>query len=277
MGKQLVLTEQQQELVEKNMKLVYFFAEKFVGMCALDRDEIHSVLSFGLCKAAATFDPEKAKLSTYATRCMRNELFMRLRQEKKWRRQAYLSDIASKADRMGEDAGTSFEAFIQDKESRSIPDDAVNKVTVDNLKIWLNTQEKFMNPTTRKVINMWVEKPDRTQAELAQLTTVSQAQVSRILKKIKALIISTFFRGDQNWLYGDSSESELSTDFMNMMRTDPVEELEDDLEEELVHEFNEMEQLFFALDVDEVHTPKTYKTPRAPKRRAYEQLSLFAE
>lgn len=214
--KKMQLTEDQQRLAEENINLVYFYAEKFANTCALDKEEIQAVMMYGLCKAAATWNPEKSKLSTYATRCMRNELFMRLRQEKRWRRQTHLSDVAIKSDRVGEeDESASWEAFMYDKEETALEEKVETAVTVERLKEWLGEQEEYMNPTTRKVVQIWLDNPEKTQADLAKITEVSQAQVSRILTRVKKHIISVFFRGDEDWLYGGGAgESELSNEFV---------------------------------------------------------------
>lgn len=215
--KPLHLTEEQQRLAEENINLVYFYAEKFVKTCNLDKEEIQAVMMFGLCKACATWNPARSKLSTYATRCMRNELFMRLRQEKRWRRHSYLSDIAIKSDRVGEeDDSASWEAFMYDKEETPLEEKVEICVTVERLKAWLSEQEEYMNPTTLKVVQIWLDNPQKTQADLAKITEVSQAQVSRILTRVKKHIISVFFRGDDNWLYGGGAgESELSNEFVS--------------------------------------------------------------
>lgn len=246
MGKRIQLTEEQQRIVEENIKLVYYYADKFVGVCPLEKEEIEAVMMLGLCKAVATYQPGKSQLSTYATRCMRNELFMRLRQEKKWRRQLYLSDIAIRADKTDDDENASYDAFLYDRDAKALEDNAITNVTVERLKEWLHKQEKYMNPTTKKVIDIWIANPEKTQAELAELTNVSQAQVSRILKKIKSQIIDTFFRGNKNWLYGDNDyESELSREFMEWETDSAYEEVASSLQnvEELPP--NEWKQLSF--------------------------------
>lgn len=218
------LTEEQQQLASDNINLVYFYAEKFAPTVNLEKEEIQAVMMFGLCKAVATWDPKKSKLSTYATRCMRNELFMRLRQEKRWRRQSYLSDIAIKSDRVGEeDDAASWEAFIFDKEETTLEDRVETEVTVERLKAWLAQQEEYMNPTTAKVVQIWLDNPQSTQADLAKFTEVSQAQVSRILTRVKKHIIGVFFRGDHAYLYGGGvEESELANEFLHQSRPSPV-------------------------------------------------------
>jgi len=223
MDNSLMLTDEQSKLVTDNIKLVYYYAERFVGTVPLTKDEIHAEMYYGICKAAQTYDPcRKIAFSTYATRCMRNEVLMRLRQEKKWSQTLYLSDLAARTDRMDDTDSSSYDAFLSDKLEPALEDTAVMNVVVNEMKGWLQRQEKYMNVTTKRVIATWLEHPEQTQAELATLTNVSQAQVSRILGKIKGQIISTFFHGDNQFLLdGEQKVSQLSVDFMECAkRTD---------------------------------------------------------
>lgn len=63
--KKFVLTDEQSKLVGDNIKLLYSFMGKN-RMPPIDPDEIYSELSFGLCRAAVTYDPSKGAFSTYA-------------------------------------------------------------------------------------------------------------------------------------------------------------------------------------------------------------------
>lgn len=60
-------------LVEQNMKLVYYIVSREYPTFLHDEDIIQSGM-VGLCKAANTWDSTKAKFSTYAGRCIRNEI-----------------------------------------------------------------------------------------------------------------------------------------------------------------------------------------------------------
>lgn len=62
-----------QQLIEENMKLVYSVVTKEYPTYIHDDDIIQSGM-LGLCKAAESWDESKSKFSTYAWRCIRNEI-----------------------------------------------------------------------------------------------------------------------------------------------------------------------------------------------------------
>lgn len=62
-----------QQLIEDNTRLVYFIVSREYPTYLRDEDVIQSGM-LGLCKAAETWDENKAKFSTYAGRCIRNEI-----------------------------------------------------------------------------------------------------------------------------------------------------------------------------------------------------------
>ena len=77
------MTQQQQALVLGNMRLVSHCAMKFQST-GIPWDELCSSGNLGLVQAAITFSPEKnTRFSTYAGRCIDNEIYKLLRQRKK--------------------------------------------------------------------------------------------------------------------------------------------------------------------------------------------------
>ena len=64
------LTSKQKELVEVNHNLIY----KFASIKNVSIEEYYDILAIGLCKAAMAFDDDKGKFSTFAFKCMSNEL-----------------------------------------------------------------------------------------------------------------------------------------------------------------------------------------------------------
>lgn len=64
---------ERQQLIEDNMKLVYFIVNTYYHNYIGDEDIIQ-VGMIGLCNAANTYDPEKGTFSTYAGRCIKNEI-----------------------------------------------------------------------------------------------------------------------------------------------------------------------------------------------------------
>ena len=66
-------------LVEHNLRLVVYIAKKFDNT-GISVEDLISIGTIGLIKAINTFNPEKnIKLSTYASRCIENEILMFLR------------------------------------------------------------------------------------------------------------------------------------------------------------------------------------------------------
>ena len=77
-------------LIERNLRLVAHVAKKYQG-CDEDQDDLISIGTIGLIKAISTFDPSRtSKLSTYAARCIDNELLMMFRARRKRSREVSL-------------------------------------------------------------------------------------------------------------------------------------------------------------------------------------------
>ena len=70
-------------LIQRNLRLVAHIVKKYQG-AGEELDDLISIGTIGLIKAIQTFDLQKAsRLSTYAARCIDNELLMLLRSKKK--------------------------------------------------------------------------------------------------------------------------------------------------------------------------------------------------
>ena len=70
-------------LIKHNLRLVAHISAKYRSSYS-EQDDLISVGSIGLIKAVRNFDPEKASsFSSFASRCIENEILMLLRSEKK--------------------------------------------------------------------------------------------------------------------------------------------------------------------------------------------------
>lgn len=76
----MVLTENQKEMAENNHNLIYFVLNRM----NLPIGDYYGAASVGLCKAACGFRPDEGKFSTFAIRCIRNEVLLELRSERKF-------------------------------------------------------------------------------------------------------------------------------------------------------------------------------------------------
>ena len=71
------------KLIEHNLRLVAHIVKKYYGT-AVDQEDLISIGTVGLIKAVDTFDMNKGiRLSSYAARCVENEILMFFRSAKK--------------------------------------------------------------------------------------------------------------------------------------------------------------------------------------------------
>ena len=73
--------EAREILIERNLRLVAHIAKKYQNVDE-EMEDLISIGTIGLIKAVSSFDSSKGKLSTYASRCIDNELLMLLRSKK---------------------------------------------------------------------------------------------------------------------------------------------------------------------------------------------------
>ena len=79
-------------LVEHNLRLVAHIIKKYYTQ-ADNQDDLISIGTIGLIKGVNTFKPDKGiKLTTYASRCIENEILMYFRAQKKQQGEVSLSD-----------------------------------------------------------------------------------------------------------------------------------------------------------------------------------------
>ncbi len=165
-------------LVEHNLRLVAHIAKKFYD-AGQSQDELISTGTVGLIKAVSTFDYTKgSRFSSYAGRCIENEILMALRNNKKT-----ANDISI------------YEPVDTDKDGNSLTlldimvDDvrtdmkAESKIQICQLK---NFMEKYLDERESEIIKMryglenGAEMPQR---EVAKQLGISRSYVSRIEKK----------------------------------------------------------------------------------------------
>lgn len=174
-------------LIERNLRLVAHVVKKYQNS-EEELDDLISIGTIGLIKAISTFDPGKAaRLSTYAARCIDNELLMMFRARKKYSREVSL-----------------YEPIGTDKEGNEInlldiiespPVDVVEDCFVkENIACLLSSLKTALSPREYEVIclryGLFGEK-EMTQREIAGRLSISRSYVSRIeknaLHKLRAL------------------------------------------------------------------------------------------
>lgn len=166
-------------LVEYNLRLVAHIVKKYQTGNRSTEDLI-SIGTIGLIKAINTYDTDKgSKLVTYASRCIENELLMRLRQERKEAREISLYEPIG-TDREGNEI--SLMDVIRIDEENVL----VSVITSESLRSIGDIFEDVLDPREQQVIALrYGLYDDRvlTQKEISNRLHISRSYVSRIEKK----------------------------------------------------------------------------------------------
>ena len=169
------------ELIEHNLRLVVYIAQKFDNT-GVGVEDLISIGTIGLIKAINTFNPEKKiKLATYASRCIENEILMYLRRNNKTRMEVSIDEPLNVdwdgnelllSDILGTEEDVIYRG-IENEVERKLLMNAVSKLskrekTIVRLRFGLGT----------------VDGQEMTQKEVAGLLGISQSYISRLEKKI---------------------------------------------------------------------------------------------
>lgn len=174
-------------LIEHNLRLVAHIAKKY-SLKGYDSEDIISIGTIGLIKAISSFNPTKGtNLSTYASRCIENEIRMTVRSGKKNMGEVLLQDPIGK-DKDGKNV-TLIDKLSNDDES-----------IFDNVNLKLRIRElyremrKVLEDREKKVLELrygLCGADVLTQKEISDMMGISRSYVSRIEKKaIKKLFKS---------------------------------------------------------------------------------------
>lgn len=166
------------KLVEHNLRLVAHITKKYYGSCS-DTDDLVSIGTIGLIKAINTFDSEKnIRLSSYASRCIENEILMYFRNGKKTQQDVSLNETID-SDKDGNRLTLMDIISVED----NIVDDLDIKIKSEKLRGYIN---EVLSPREKTVINLRYGLDGRdplTQREIAKKLNISRSYVSRIEKK----------------------------------------------------------------------------------------------
>lgn len=181
-------SEAKRILIERNLRLVAHVAKKYQG-AEEDLDDLISIGTIGLIKAISTFDASRAsRLSTYAARCIDNELLMMLRSRKKYAREVSLYEPIG-TDREGNEI--SLLDIIE-----SPPVDVVEDYsTRENVKHLMRSLKDTLTPREYQIICLrygLLGEEENTQREIAQKLSISRSYVSRIEKNALLKLRSLF-------------------------------------------------------------------------------------
>ena len=170
--------EAKEILVEHNLRLVAHIAKKYQNVDE-DMEDLISIGTIGLIKAIDSFDAGKGKLSTYASRCIDNELLMLLRAKKKTSREVSLYDPIG-TDREGNEIN-----LLDIIEQEQV--DVIDRMEVEErLGRLSGLIRERLSERERAIIMLrsgLSSEHEITQREIGRRLGISRSYVSRIEKK----------------------------------------------------------------------------------------------
>ncbi len=177
-------------LIERNLRLVAHIVKKYQPPPE-EMEDLLSIGTIGLMKAVVTFNPDKsARLATYASRCIENEVLMHLRGKKKMSKEVSLYEPIG-TDREGNEIQL-FDVIEMNEED--IHRRLEHKEDVIRL---YQKVESELSQRERMVLKLrygLYNEEEYTQREIAAMLGISRSYVSRIeksaIEKLRTFFIS---------------------------------------------------------------------------------------
>ena len=185
--------EARSKLIEHNLRLVAHIVKKF-DVKENMTDDLISIGTIGLIKGIDTFkDNKKTKITTYAARCIQNEILMYFRANKKSNHDVLLEDCIG-----------------YDKEGNEInlidviEDDNIDLIDFITLKDNVNILKEFLKNLNTREKEIIIKRyglngnNEMTQKEIAKEFHISRSYVSRIEKRALTKILKEFIKIKRN-------------------------------------------------------------------------------
>lgn len=178
--------EARNKLIEHNLRLVAHIVKKFDSKDM--SDDLISIGTIGLIKGIDSYKPSKnTRITTYAARCIQNELLMYYRTNKNRNKDVSLNDSIG-YDKEGNEI--SLIDVIKDKEI-----DTLDTLYEQELIEKLNQHLDILTPREKTIIEKRYglnNQDEKTQKEIAKEMHISRSYVSRIEKRALIKILKEF-------------------------------------------------------------------------------------
>lgn len=170
-------TAARHRLIEHNLRLVAHIVKKYY-VTGSEQDDLISIGTIGLIKAVDSFDPNKGiRLSSYASKCIENEILMSFRTGKKSAQDVSIN-----------------EPIDSDKDGNALTlmdTMAVDDTVIDDIDVRMKSEKLYgylpsLEPRERSVVCMRYGLGGRKplpQREVAEKLGISRSYVSRIEKR----------------------------------------------------------------------------------------------
>ena len=176
--------EARDKLIEHNLRLVVHIAKKYTTN-EQELEDFTSIGTIGLIKAIDSFKDNKGfKISTYASRCIENEILMFFRTSKKQKAEISMNQVIG-TDKDGNDMELIDTLVLKEKDAvDDIHDKTVLKQVLDFIDKKLNKREKYIMNKRYGIDG----SNSMTQQELADELGISRSYVSRIETKVQKML-----------------------------------------------------------------------------------------
>ncbi len=185
--------EARSKLIEHNLRLVAHIVKKYDNKNE-DTDDLISIGTIGLIKGVDSYSKKKnTRLTTYAARCIENEVLMYFRNNKKRSKDISINESVG-FDKEGN------EITILDILKTPTPDFALDlhkENNIEDLKKYLNV----LTPREKEIIIARYGLSDTdeiTQKEIAKKLNISRSYVSRIEKRALTKILREFLKNNKD-------------------------------------------------------------------------------
>lgn len=184
------------KLIEHNLRLVAHIVKKYENS-SYDPDDLISIGTIGLVKGIDSYKMnKKVKLTTYAARCIENEILMHLRSNKKHLNNVSLNDSLG-YDKDGNEINL---IDVIKMENKDITEEINTKDNVELLYKYINKLTKREKEIIIRRYGLFNNK-EMTQKEIAKEMMISRSYVSRIEKRAISKILKEFIKSNKTlWL-----------------------------------------------------------------------------
>lgn len=167
------LSELQEKMLEDNYRLVPFCVRKYFSPSYDDFDDYVQIGSIGLFKAVRTYRPEVGMFSTYAAKCIRNELLHFIRIQGAKRRTPDQPNISMEA-KVSERTDLRLFEVIPDK------NDPIGAAVTS---MSLSVAFEKLTPKEKEVFTLYFN--GNSERVISIIFHTSQAAISRVLKRAR--------------------------------------------------------------------------------------------
>lgn len=171
--------EARELLIRHNLRLVAHIAKKYTG-AGFDQDDLISIGTIGLIKGISTYSPSKGSaLSTYAAKCIQNEVLMAIRSAKKHKAEVSICLPIGKDKEGNEITLVDVISAPQEEIADTVEQRLQTGRLIPMMKRCLTQREKTVLGLRYGLCG----RDPMPQREVAQILGISRSYVSRIEKK----------------------------------------------------------------------------------------------